>query len=280
MALVVVAIGAGARGSARIKISGGADIVVVGAIVAALALLGWMVATVNRRQLRSQLPAGLAITAGLAVIMAVAVLLVHLLGSHNAPPRPQPGHAQVPNFDFGALRPTAAHHGAALSPVPVVGGSLIVVLVAVGVVLALLARRRRVRVDAIDEEEAARGAVYAAADAGADAMRDVLDPRAAIIACYAAMERVLADAGVRRLVAETPGDLLARAIELDLAPDAARRLTALFLEARYSTHPLVDADREAAREALAELRTPEANSSAGVAPNGSAASGTGWRPNA
>jgi hypothetical protein len=276
VALVVVAIGAGARGSARINVSGGRDIVVVAAVVGALMLLGWLVATANRRELRKQLPVALAIIGALAVLMTAAVLLVNHFGSHNAPPRRS---EPMPPIDFpraASAASSAGHHGAALSSVPVVGGSLIVVLLVVGVVLALLARRRRARIDEIDEiddEAAARGAVYAAADAGADAMRDVLDPRAAIIACYAAMERVLADAGIRRLVAETPSDLLARAIELNLAPDAARRLTALFLEARYSTHPLADADRDAAREALAQLRTPEADSSVGESSTGSAAAG-------
>jgi hypothetical protein len=80
---------------------------------------------------------------------------------------------------------------------------------------------------------------------------------------------------VRRLVAETPADLLDRAIAMDIAPDAARSLTALFLEARYSTHPMSDADREAARTALMQLRTPEAAAWAGASLPGAAASGTG-----
>jgi hypothetical protein len=277
VALVIVAIGAGARGSARVGVSGGHDVVVAAVIVAALALVGWAFGKASPHRLRAQLPGALALVAVLAVLVGLAVLFVHFFHGNAPPPRPHTDQGPLfPNQTAAPSGSPATQHGAALSTVPVVGVSLIVVLLVVGGVLAIVARKRRQRVDAIDDEGAARGAVYAAADAGADAMRDVLDPRAAIIACYAAMERVLAEAGVRRLVAETPGDLLGRAIEMDIAPDAARSLTALFLEARYSTHPMNEADREAARAALMQLRTPEAAASAGESLPSAAPSGTGW----
>jgi hypothetical protein len=91
-----------------------------------------------------------------------------------------------------------------------------------------------------------------AIEVGRQAMRDLDDARAAIIACYLAMEESLAEAGAAREAAETPDELLARAAGLVNAA-AAATLTALFYEARFSTHPMPAARRDAAERALADL---------------------------
>jgi hypothetical protein len=100
-----------------------------------------------------------------------------------------------------------------------------------------------------------------AVEEGRAALAELDDARAAIIACYAAMERSLADRGAARSAADTPDELLARAVASGVVRGpAARRLTGLFYEARFSTHPLGPEQRDAARQALddlaAELRTP------------------------
>lgn len=77
------------------------------------------------------------------------------------------------------------------------------------------------------------------------------DARAAIIACYAAMEESLAAAGIARLASDSPTDLLRRAVQRGVADRAATaRLTDLFREARYSTHPMSTAQLADARAAL------------------------------
>ncbi|MFJ9605905.1 DUF4129 domain-containing protein [Kitasatospora sp. NPDC101176] len=77
------------------------------------------------------------------------------------------------------------------------------------------------------------------------------DARAAVIACYAAMEGSLAASGLPRQAWESPTELLERALSDDrVDPGAARALTALFREARYSTHPMDDARVRRARTAL------------------------------
>ncbi|MGH8890045.1 MAG: DUF4129 domain-containing protein [Acidothermaceae bacterium] len=271
VALVLVAIGAGAHGSARINFHGGRDIAVVVVTLAALGLVGGAIATFNGRRLRRQLANTIALACILAAVIALSWLLVSLLRGGGVPARPR-RTATSSNVPLGQLGATSgSQHHPALSPVPVAAGSLVVVLLVLAVVLGFVAHRRNRRVEQIDHDEAARGAIYAAADAGADAMRDVADPRAAIISCYAAMEHVLAGAGIRRLVAETPGDLLARSVELGIAPRAARRLTELFLEARYSTHPMSEGDRDAARAALAQLQTPRPAAAPGLSGVGGAA---------
>jgi Domain of unknown function (DUF4129) len=254
-ALVVVALGADARGSAPVAVHAGHNVVVVVCTLAVLALIGAAVATVTARRLRGQLAVAAVLATVLAACAGIGWLFFHFATRGSVPPAPAVSGqlAGRPLAPRGAA--TAPRHTALLTLVPVVGGSLIAALLVVAVVLTVIGRRRRMA-DAIDHDEATRGAIYAAAGAGADAMRDVAEPRAAIIACYAAMEAVLSHAGVRRLVAETPSDLLTRAIEIGVAPRAAQRLTGLFLEARYSTHEMTEADRAAAHDALALLRHP------------------------
>jgi Domain of unknown function (DUF4129) len=77
------------------------------------------------------------------------------------------------------------------------------------------------------------------------------DARAAIIACYAAMEDSLGQAGVARERADSPTDLLRRAVARDAVDrSAATALTDLFREARFSTHPMDAGHLAAASRAL------------------------------
>jgi hypothetical protein len=89
---------------------------------------------------------------------------------------------------------------------------------------------------------------------GQRALLELDDARAAIIACYVAMEESLARAGTARANTETPDELLTRAAgSLAISRAAASRLTSLFYEARFSSHPLLSGQRDAAQAALAEL---------------------------
>jgi type IV secretory pathway VirB2 component (pilin) len=102
----------------------------------------------------------------------------------------------------------------------------------------------------IEDSEDLREAV----ESGRSALRSLEDARAAIIACYVAMEKSLAEHGTARAVADTPDELLARATRSGVVRGtAAARLTALFYEARFSSHPLGRGQRDAAERALDEL---------------------------
>ncbi|MGW1169372.1 DUF4129 domain-containing protein [Streptomyces sp. NPDC002550] len=93
-----------------------------------------------------------------------------------------------------------------------------------------------------------------AVDSGRRALLDGTGARAAVIACYAAMEESLADSGVARRASDSPQDLLERAVAGGLPAGAAVvELTALFREARYSTHPMDGGHRDRAAVALAEI---------------------------
>ncbi|MEE4543782.1 DUF4129 domain-containing protein [Streptomyces sp. V4-01] len=106
--------------------------------------------------------------------------------------------------------------------------------------------------DAVDDDE--RELLAQAVDSGRRALLAGDDPRAAVIACYAAMEESLAASGVVRRASDSPQDLLERAVAKGLpAGDAAADLTALFREARYSRHPMDAGHRERAQAALTAI---------------------------
>ncbi len=122
---------------------------------------------------------------------------------------------------------------------------------------ALTAYRRRQALPPPPQPDADPDAepLAAALAAGARALHSDPDPRAAIIGCYAAMERSLADAGLPPRLADTPAEVLGRATASGLVrPAAPATLTGLFRQARYSSHPMAEADRAAAIGALAQVR--------------------------
>ena len=78
------------------------------------------------------------------------------------------------------------------------------------------------------------------------------DPRRAVIAAWARMERGLAAAGLPRHPAEAPFEYAGRVLESALArPPSVHRLTGLFERAKFSRHPVGEEDRH---EAIAALR--------------------------
>ncbi|HMJ76151.1 MAG TPA: DUF4129 domain-containing protein [Iamia sp.] len=82
------------------------------------------------------------------------------------------------------------------------------------------------------------------------------DPSEAIIVAYATLLEGLAACAQGRHPAETPLEHLERVLAaLDVRPQPLRVLTALFGEARFSDHPMTDAQRERARAALLAAAT-------------------------
>jgi hypothetical protein len=80
------------------------------------------------------------------------------------------------------------------------------------------------------------------------------DTRAAIIAAYTAMERQLVASGTTRHPSDTPTDFLMRAMSSSrVSRGSATRLTELFREARFSTHPMPSTARADAARALARI---------------------------
>lgn len=192
---------------------------------------------------------------GMAAIAAVLIINLHLhFFSANARPRVPP-----PQPLFRRKPPRGAGAGGAGFHVPlgpVLYGLLVLALVAAVVFSIWWAARLRRSValaarieDDVDSEE-----LREAVESGRAALARLDDARDAIIACYLAMERSLADRGATRGAADTPDELLVRAVAAGVVRGAAaRRLTALFYEARFSSHPLGREQRDAASQALDDL---------------------------
>jgi hypothetical protein len=137
---------------------------------------------------------------------------------------------------------------------PILYALLIVAIVAAVVVSIWWSTRLRRPAAPLVIEDVSADELREAVAEGRAALAAIDDARAAIIACYVAMERRLADRGTARGAADTPDELLARAVAAGaVRGGAAARLTALFYEARFSTHPLGAGQRDAASAALDEL---------------------------
>ncbi len=88
-----------------------------------------------------------------------------------------------------------------------------------------------------------------------DDLRLEPDPRRAVVAAYARLERALTAAGHPRLESDAPGEYLGRVLrEAEVSPRAVSRLTALFAQAKFSQHDVGEEMRNEAIEALEEVR--------------------------
>ncbi len=200
------------------------------------------------------------ILSGVIVTVLIVVPIAILFGSLGKPSskaravRPEPIHLSFrpPKFRKVPLHP------ASTTSVHVVEDIVLAILI-LAIVAAAVAvwRRGRIRFVPLDEQDDADtpADLARAVDSGRQALREVDDDaRAAIIRCYLAMEASLAGAGAARDVAETPDELLGRAVSAELVdPAPAGRLTTLFYEARFSTHPMPPQRRDDAERALAGL---------------------------
>jgi Domain of unknown function (DUF4129) len=133
------------------------------------------------------------------------------------------------------------------------------VLVLLGLIAAAVAaftiasRRRR---QALGEGDAAVAEQLAdVLDETLDDLRAEPDPRRAVIAAYARLERSFAAAGLPRRAEETAVEYVPRALDgLEVDPEAVRTLTGLFTTAKFSHHPVDDGMKLEAISALERIR--------------------------
>jgi hypothetical protein len=142
-------------------------------------------------------------------------------------------------------------------PLPLLVAGLAVVAMAAVVAAWLLADRRR----RVPPRMPAERLVELLDDTLDDIERDP-DPRRAVIAAWARMERGLAAAGLPRAPAEAPFEYVARVLAAaEVRPEAVHRLTDLFERAKFSRHTIDHAMR---REAVAALRAVRSDLAAAV----------------
>jgi hypothetical protein len=130
---------------------------------------------------------------------------------------------------------------------------LVVLVLAAVAISALVLSARRAKSSRADAALVADLAL--ALDLALDDLRAEVDPRRAVIAAYARLERVLAAHGQPRLVADTPEEHLSRVLaHLDVDRQAIRRLADLFVRAKFSQHEVDVGMKEEAIGALEHVR--------------------------
>jgi hypothetical protein len=181
-------------------------------------------------------------------LMLVA-LLVALVGALLFLRPEGEGEKREPTeFDVAPAEPTAGSRETAW---PVWLG------VAAGATLAVIAvagTRRRPR----RQPEPPPGPTEIARQVLAESAEDLsttAEPRQAVIAAYARLLEGLREAGAGRRPSEAPFEHVTRVLsDLGVRAEPLQQLTALFAEARFSTHEMTEAHRTAALAALAEAR--------------------------
>ena len=120
-------------------------------------------------------------------------------------------------------------------------------------ITALVLANRRANPSSAKAELAAELALTL--DLSLDDLRAETDPRRAVIAAYARLERVLAAHGEPRRDADTPEEHLARVLgHLDVDRRAVRRLVDLFVRAKFSQHDVDARMKDEAIGALEQVR--------------------------
>jgi hypothetical protein len=262
----------------------GSVFAVIAMLVVSMAIIVIAIVTQSRRrpvsygegEPRRELPGGRRPLTWRMVLIAVAVLIAWLLlvvllsrlnahlGVDQQPPNahtPPTGTAKPPQQPDQPESPSNVFS--------LLAGSTVLLMMAVFVIAAILGRRQRRRIapaELPDDEyrPATSGAdpFARAAEVGLAEIEDrTREPREAIIACYAAMERELENSPeIIPRESDTPSEVLARAVEHHaLGEDTATELVDLFEEARFSPHVMTEQHRETAvrvlRLVLAELRS-------------------------
>lgn len=219
-----------------------------------------------------------------AGVLAAIVFAIYFIGAQRAAeevPAPQQ-HTEQPDrppVPPGMQQDEPVLTGTGLILAVAAAGTLVAVAIT-GLAVVTVNTQRRDRADESEEAGGITGeqlreeklSLVKAAEMGLAAMNAPgQDPRTAIIACYVAMERGLIYArGAAPLASDTPMEVLARAFEHGALHDAsARELVALFEEARFSPHSMLEWQRMRAEQLLRvvladlqgtpipELETPE-----------------------
>ncbi|WP_309234698.1 DUF4129 domain-containing protein [Nocardia sp. XZ_19_385] len=204
----------------------------------------------------------LALLAAFGLLIAVSTAVFYLgVGPEAAPEGSVPRTVtETPAEQTPASPPhpnpaPEALTGTALLLATIAAIVLIVVALSGLVVVAVTSRRKRpdAPLPMPTGEATPADSLARAAEMGLAAMNAPgQDPRTAIIACYLAMERGLAfDRAAAPLASDTPMEVLARAFEHGALHDAsARELVALFEEARFSPHDMLEWQRLRAEQLL------------------------------
>jgi hypothetical protein len=188
------------------------------------------------------------------LLSTAAALLARRLMPWERPRPVEPeeavGRAQTIPLDT-ATQPAATTYEPSVSWLPVIVTVGLILLAVAGWWYAGRARRRARG----ELQPLLAAAVAEAVDESLDDLRAEPDPRRAVIAAYARLERVLAAHGLPRKPSEAPLEYLGRMLtELSVSDRAARALTELFERAKFSQHAVGPEMKGQAIDALETVR--------------------------
>ena len=191
----------------------------------------------------------------LLVFLFIIVVVALVSSLRHFHPRPaHPLHLPAGTHTDASPAKQAGRHALDTPPFAFKWAPLVVfaVLAAAAVAFYVIRRKRRPgfrRPLSLAEE------VGQVLDLVLDDLRAERDPRRAIIAAYARMERLLGAHGLPRQPAEAPFEYLARVLQqLDASPTPVFELTTLFERAKFSDHAIGPDLKDEAIDALAAVR--------------------------
>ncbi len=189
------------------------------------------------------------------VLVLLLLLLPVLVWLHGLPKPAPPGEpGTVLGHPVTPVTPSGTGDGTQYEPrfawLPV---TVILSLLAAGA-LAWYLSSKRSRQHTREQEEMTE-TLANVLDETLDDLRAEADPRRAVIAAYARLERALATQGFARRPSETPEELLSRLLgRLEVSDESIRRLTDLFERAKFSQHDVDSAMKDEAIGALQQVR--------------------------
>jgi hypothetical protein len=188
-----------------------------------------------------------------AVLVGVSMLFARRIATFNRPTPIEPEEAvgQAGSIPVQTSANAARPYEAEVAWVPVLITVGLIVLAVGAWWFAGRARkgaRGELRLDLAD-------ALAHAVDESLDDLRAEPDPRRAVIAAYARLERVLTAHGLPRKPSEAPAEYLTRMLDdLSVTQRAAQQLTGLFERAKFSQHAVGPEMKEEAISALETVR--------------------------
>jgi hypothetical protein len=225
---------------------------VVLVLVAALMLLGLVVWVSVRARHRGQ--RGNPGVSGLTLFLIFIVVLVgvrQMLEYERRPPDAEgadPGFPQQLPPGESVPEPELGRSPRVVWPLAIgIGG-----VIAAAIVIAVIVERRRNRPDALTPDQLRE--LRAALDEAIDDLRRDPDPRRAVVAAYARMERALSVFGLPRKPSEAPYEYLRRVGRELEAEEPVAALTELFEVAKFSEHSVDETMRGRAIDALTAVR--------------------------
>lgn len=210
-------------------------------------------------------PSWRVVVIGIAMLVAwllIVIVITKTLGLHSVSSGPQTAATTPPpSQGTGGAKPKQQPKDESGDVIGILLASMVplVVIIVTGGVITMMRRRRAVTPETDDEYDepstppTRSESLARAAEVGLAEIEDhTREPREAIIACYAAMERELANVpGAAPQDFDTPTEVLARAVERHaLQADSAIQLVNLFAEARFSPHVMNEGHREVAVRVL------------------------------